>query len=148
MEDIQVRKLRGEDADDIAAIYADIVRKPADEKFKKLIEKHARYKDGSICLVAEKDERVVGFLMSYILELGFGVEKSAWISNLGVAVTFMGNGVGSHLIRSVIAEYRKAGVNHIYTPVIWDSTDILSFFKSQGFDHSRFLILERDIEKG
>lgn len=148
MEDIQVRRLRGEDADDITAIYSDIVRKPPDDRFKNLVEKHARYKDGSICLVAEKDGRIVGFLMSYVLELGFGVEKSAWISNLGVDVTFMGNGVGSHLIRSVITEYRKAGVGHIYTPVIWDSTDILSFFKSQGFDHSRFLILERDIGKG
>lgn len=146
VKDIQIRKLKVEDADDIAAIYSNIVRKPPDEKFKMLVEKHARYKDGSVCLVSEKEGRVVGFVMSYVLELGFGIEKTAWISNLGVDVAFMGNGIGNKLIQSIISEYRKVGVRDVYTSVIWDSTDMLSFFKSQGFDHSRLLVLKRDIE--
>lgn len=148
MKDIQIRALRAEDADDISAIYANIVRKPADEDFRTLVEKHARHKGGSLCLVAEKNDRIIGFIISYVLALGFGIEKSAWISNLGVDVAFMGSGIGSHLIQSIIAEYRKLGISHVYTSVIWDSTDMLSFFKSQGFGQSRFLILERNIEDG
>jgi hypothetical protein len=82
VENIRIRHLRTTDADDIAEIYGSIVREPVDKDFKALIQKHAR-SENDICIVADLDDRVIGFMISYILTFGFGIEKSAWIATLG-----------------------------------------------------------------
>ena len=138
MENIRIRELEAVDADDIADIYASIVRKPVDMDFKALIEKHAR-SENDICYVAELDGRVIGFMISYILTFGFGIEKSAWIATLGVDPAYMGQGLGDRLAREIFKLYKQMGINRVYTSVRWDSTDLLSFFKILGFDRSKFI---------
>jgi N-acetylglutamate synthase-like GNAT family acetyltransferase len=75
---------------------------------------------------------------------GFGLPKSAWITNFGVNPKCMGQEIGKKLAKKVIKEYEKIGVTHIYTAVKWDSVDILSFFKTIGFDRSVFINLSRN----
>ncbi|GAB6907890.1 GCN5-related N-acetyltransferase [Desulfosarcina cetonica] len=145
MEDIQIRMLKVADTDDIAAIYSSIVRKPSDDEFKTLIAKHAERSKKDVCLVAEIKGRVVGFVISYILTFGFGIEKSAWIATLGVDIEYMGQGIGARLVKTTFKRYQEMGINRIYTSVIWDSTDMLSFFKSLGFGRSKFINLKKDI---
>lgn len=142
MEHIRIRELESADADDIAAIYASIVRQPVDGDFKALVEKHAR-SENDVCFVAELDGRVIGFMISYILTLGFGIEKSAWIATLGVDPDFMGRGLGARLARETFTHYKKIGISRVYTSVRWDSTDLLSFFKTLGFDRSNFINLKK-----
>lgn len=144
MENIRIRELEASDTDDIADIYASIVRKPVDLDFKALIEKHART-DNDICFVADLDGRVIGFMISYILTFGFGIEKSAWIATLGVDPEFMGQGIGDRLAREIFKLYKQMGISRVYTSVRWDSTDLLSFFKSLGFDRSKFINLKKNI---
>ena len=144
MENIQIRELEAADADDIAAIYSSIVRKTVDADFKPLIEKHAR-SDNDICFVAELDGRVIGFMISYILTFGFGIEKSAWIATLGVDPEYMGQGLGDRLAQEIFKLYKQMGISRVYTSVRWDSTDLLSFFKTQGFDRSKFINLKKDL---
>ena len=144
MENIRIRELDAADADDIADIYASIVRKPVDKDFKTLIENHARSKN-DICFVAELDGRVIGFMISYILTFGFGIEKSAWIATLGVDPEYMGQGIGDGLAREIFTLYKRIGISHVYTSVRWDSTDLLSFFKTLGFDRSIFINLKKDL---
>ena len=144
MENIRIRELQTADADNIADIYASIVRKAVDVDFKALIEKHAR-SDNDICFVAELDGRVIGFMISYILTFGFGIEKSAWIATLGVDPEYMGQGIGEQLAREIFTLYKKEGIERVYTSVRWDSTDLLSFFKTLGFDRSKFINLKKDL---
>lgn len=144
MENIRIRELESADADDIADIYASIVRKTVDVDFKALIEKHAR-SESDICFVAELDGRVIGFMISYILTFGFGIEKSAWIATLGVDPEYMGQGIGERLAREIFMLYKKEGIERVYTSVRWDSTDLLSFFKTLGFDRSKFINLKKDL---
>ncbi len=144
MENIRIRELESADADNIADIYASIVRKAVDVDFKALIEKHAR-SESDICYVAELDGRVIGFMISYILTFGFGIEKSAWIATLGVDPEFMGQGIGERLAREIFTLYKKEGIERVYTSVRWDSTDLLSFFKTLGFDRSKFINLKKDL---
>ncbi|MFO7713859.1 N-acetyltransferase family protein [Desulfosarcina sp.] len=144
MENIRIRELEASDTDDIADIYASIVRKPVDLDFKALIEKHART-DNDICFVADLDGRVIGFMISYILTFGFGIEKSAWIATLGVDPEFMGQGIGDRLAREIFKLYKQMGISRVYTSVRWDSTDLLSFFKSLGFDRSKFINLKKNL---
>ena len=144
MENIRIRELEVTDVGDIADIYSSIVRKPVDNDFKALIEKHAR-SENDICFVAELDGRVIGFMISYILTFGFGIEKSAWIATLGVDPEYMGQGVGDRLAQEIFKLYKSMGISRVYTSVRWDSTDLLSFFKTLGFDRSNFINLKKDL---
>lgn len=144
MEHIRIRKLEAVDADDIARIHAAIVRKPVKLDFETLIEKHAQ-NDNDICFVAERNGKIVGFMISTILALGFGIDKSAWIASFGVDPEFMGQGIGDRLAKQIFENYKRMGITRIHTTVRWDSTDLLSFFKALGFDRSRFINLEKDI---
>jgi len=144
VENIRIRELEVSDTKDIAEIYASIVRKPVDLGFKALIEKHAQT-DNDICFVAELDGRVIGFMISYILTFGFGIEKSAWIATLGVDPEYMGQGIGERLAREIFKLYKRMEISRVYTSVRWDSTDLLSFFKTLGFDRSKFINLKKDL---
>jgi ribosomal protein S18 acetylase RimI-like enzyme len=116
--------------------------KPVDPDFKRVVEDHARRNDGA-CFVAEQDGKLVGFMISYILTAGFGMPKSAWIATLGVDPNFMGQGIGATLAEKLFEYYKAQGVENVYTSVRWDSTDLLSFFKTLGFDRSNFINLRK-----
>lgn len=130
------------DAQEILNIYEAITQSPIKSDFIKLVEGHAQSGDGA-CFVAIHQEKVVGFMISYILTLGFGVEKSAWIATLGVNPKFMGQGIGEGLAREVFKYYKNEGIVNVYTSVRWDSPDLLSFFKTLGFDRSNFINLRK-----
>ena len=144
MENVLIRELRASDADEIGNIFQDIIQKPVTPDFKNLIEQHARNKQ-DICFVAELDGKVVGFMVSYILTLGFGIDKSGWIATLGVNPKYMGQGIGAHLAKETFKFYKQQGIDAVYTSVRWDSPDLLSFFKTLGFDRSNFINLRKSL---
>ena len=145
MDNFQIRRLKVEDAEEITRIYAEITRRPVEPDFKSVVEEHARSKEEA-CFVAEHQGRVVGFMISYILTAGFGETKSAWIATLGVNPNFMGQGIGTIMARKIFEIYKAAGIETVYTTVRWDSTDMLSFFKTLGFDRSKFINLRKVID--
>lgn len=144
MDKVRIRDLRAEDADDIRMILSDITQVPVKEDFDRIIREHSRNVDNA-CFVAEINGSVVGFMVSYILTGSFGMEKSAWIAMLGVDPKYMGQGIGEHLAKEIFHVYKQAGVTAIYTSVRWDSTDLLSFFKTLGFDRSNFINLRKEL---
>ena len=144
MDNITIRKMKKEDVVEISAIYSGIIQKTVHPDFNGLIEQHAQ-RDEDICLVAELDGQIVGFMISYILTLGFGIEKSAWIATLGVNPEYMGQGIGKKLGEKLFNYYKALGIENVYTSVRWDSTDLLSFFKTLGFDRSNFINLRKQI---
>ncbi len=142
MLDIKIRKLAIEDAEQISNIYSEITQKSAQIDFKRIIAQDARRSEDA-CFVAELDGKIVGFMISYILNLGFGIEKSAWIATFGVRPEYMGQGIGEVMARKIFQFYKDEGVDNVYTSVRWDSTDLLSFFKTLGFDRSNFINLRK-----
>ena len=144
VENITIREMIAEDVDQISAIYGGIIQKPVHSDFDKLIKKHAN-SEQDVCLVAELDSQVVGFIISYILTLGFGIEKSAWIATLGVKPEYMGQEIGRKMATKIFEYYQSMGIKNVYTSVRWDSTDLLSFFKTLGFDRSNFINLRKTI---
>ena len=145
MDKVQIRRLQKEDADEISRIYAAITMKAVDTDFKRIVEDHAQ-RDDEACFVAQREDKVVGFMISYILTAGFGITKSAWIATLGVDPKFMGQGIGASLAKEIFKYYNSQGIENVYTSVRWDSTDMLSFFKTLGFDRSNFINLKKIIE--
>lgn len=145
MKNLIIRKLETKDAEEISTIYADIIRQPLDEGFMELTRDHARSKKDA-CIVAEADGHVVGFLISYILTMGFGINKSAWIATMGVKPDYMGQGIGKKLAQSILEYYQTKGITDVHTSVLWDSPDMLSFFKTLGFDRSNFINLRKKLD--
>lgn len=144
MDDIQIRKLEEKDAGKIMDIYTSIIQKPVNADLPALIKSHTRNSDDA-CVVAEHDGEVIGFMISAIHILGFGLEKSAWIATLGVNPRYMGQGVGAKMAEKICDFYRTQGITTIYTSVRWDSPDLLSFFKTMGFDRSNFINLRKKL---
>lgn len=139
-----IRRMRSEDADSIRIIYDNIVQKETTiEDFRRLVAAELSREEESACFVSELDGKIVGFMISYVLAFGFGVEKSAWLATLGVHPNYMGHGIGAQLAREIFQYYSSRGIKNIYTSVQWDSTDLLSFFKTLGFTRSDFINLTR-----
>ncbi|MDY6792338.1 MAG: GNAT family N-acetyltransferase [Thermodesulfobacteriota bacterium] len=145
MEDALIRKLKAEDAQDISLIYAGITQAPVKDDFINIIEEQVNRKEDA-SFVAELDGRVVGYMISIVISGGFGIKKSTWISNMGVNPKFMGQGIGESLAKKIFEFSREKGIKDVYTSVRWDSPDLLSFFKTLGFDRSNFINLRKVLE--
>jgi ribosomal protein S18 acetylase RimI-like enzyme len=146
IENLVIRKIRLEDADEISRIQAGIIKSPANTDFRRIIEGQVRKEDEEASFVAEIDGKVVGYMISYIIYAGFGLDKSAWIATLGVDPRFMGQGIGKELAEEIFKFYSQRGIKHILTSVRWDSVDLLSFFKTLGFDRSHFINLRKELD--
>lgn len=144
LNNIKIRKIRAEDASHIGSILSAITKSTTNIDFRQVIKDQVR-KDEDVSFVAEVNGKVVGFMISYIVCGGFGLEKGAWIATLGVDPKFMGRGIGKRLAEEILLVYREKGINDIYTSVRWDSVDLLSFFKTLGFDRSNFINLRKDL---
>jgi ribosomal protein S18 acetylase RimI-like enzyme len=144
LENLVIRRVKIEDADDMTRIQAAITKTLTKIDFKQVIEEQV-LKNDDASFVAEIDGKVAGYMISYIVYGGFGLEKSAWIATLGVDTKFMGQGIGKRLAEEIFRVYQEKGIQHIYTSVRWDSVDLLSFFKTLGFDRSNFVNLKKDL---
>ena len=145
MEDLLIRKLQIDDAESICRIQESITKEPITIDYRKVAEEEAKNKDG-VSFVAELDGKVVGFMITYIIYGGFGLEKSAWIGVFGVEPKYMGSGIGKRLAKEIFDVITERGIKNIFTSVRWDSTDLLSFFKSLGFDRCEFINLKKIID--
>jgi len=135
--ELQIRRLKPEDDRDINRIRREIEHPTPQTELKQIEES---------CLVVERQGEVVGYMLSYISLGYFGVEKSAWISMIGVDPKHMGQGIGKQLAAEALSHFKAQGIQKVYASVAWDSTDILSFFKALGFDRSAFINLKKDLD--
>jgi len=144
VEGLVIRRARPEDADEVSRIQAVITKSSEPIEFRKILQEHCVDREDA-SFVAEKEAKIVGYMVSYIVLSGFGVEKSAWIASLGVDPKYMGQGIGKRLAQELFNVYREKGILNIFTSVRWDSADLLSFFKTLGFDRSEFINLKKQL---
>ena len=140
-ENISIREIRLEDTQAIQDIRIAISEEDAQVDFQKLMGQHVSDGNGKTSLVAEVNGKVAGYMISTTLYAGFGIGKSAWIMSLGVHPEHMGQGLGLKLADRICDIYKEKGVSSIYSSVMWDSIDVLSFFKKLGFKRSEFINL-------
>ncbi len=143
--EISIREMKIEDARAVADIEQLITKSTHKIDFKSLIEEQIHKKNG-ISYVATIENRVVGYMICYILQAGFGIERSAWIASLGVDPRYMGQGIGKRLANKVMETCKEKNLRYVFTSVRWDSVDLLSFFKTLGFDRSDFINLQKMLD--
>jgi GNAT superfamily N-acetyltransferase len=144
-EGIKARRIKAGDVPQIVAIQESIRQKKVSPKWVRMVRSYLEKPD-RIGFVALKGDRVVGFIIGEIKGEGFGLEQSGWINWVGVHPREMGTGIGKALSERIFDYFRKEGVKDIYTAVRWDAGDMLSFFKSIGFDRSTFINLTKRLE--
>ena len=146
MEDtVNIREINLNDAEAIQNIRKAISEDDGEVNFVKIIEQQISEGAGESSLVAEINGAVVGYMISATLYAGFGIKKSAWIMAIGVHPDYMGQGIGLKLARKICEVYKDKGIKNIYSSVLWDSTDVLSFFKKLGFERSDFINLKKKL---
>jgi len=139
-KELKTWKIRSEDVPQIIAIQEAIIKKKVSRKWVQMVEDHLRKHEG-VGFVTSKDGQVVGFIIGEVKGESFGLEQSGWIEVVGVHPSQMGVGIGQALAERLFDFFRKRRVRDVYTAVRWDAVDMLSFFKSVGFDRSTFINL-------
>ena len=143
---IKLRRLTAKDISHIIAIHSAITKKKASRKWvQQMVKDHLRKQEG-VGFVAEKEDQVVGFIIGEVKGEGFGLEKSGWLEVVMVHPRQMGMGIGYAMARKLFDFFRRRGIRDVYTSVLWDAVDMLSFFKSLGFDRSTFINLIKHVD--
>jgi ribosomal protein S18 acetylase RimI-like enzyme len=140
-----IRPLAIRDLPQVAAIQETITKKKVSPA-KRAVLKEQITKEGNISLVAIAEKKVVGYVISEVMTNSFGLDQSGWVKNLGVLPKYMGKGMGQDLANQLFEAYRKRGITEIFTACRWDWGDMLSFFKSLGFDRSGFINLYKKLD--
>src|SRR3970040_1387166 len=97
-------------------------------------------------LVAELDNRFVGFLFGRAGELEFGLPGTiAWVETIGVDPAFRGRGIARELIEQVISSADARGIKTIFTLVTSGQTDMQNFFSRQGFAQGKMLHYQKEL---
>jgi ribosomal protein S18 acetylase RimI-like enzyme len=143
---IKLRKLTTRDIPQVIAIHSALTKKRAYRRWvQQMVKDHLRKQEG-VGFVAEKQGQVVGFIIGEMKGEGFGLEKSGWLEVIMVHPRHMGTGVGYAMARKLFDYFKKRGIRDVYTTVQWDAVDMLSFFKSLGFDRSTFINLIKHVD--
>jgi len=102
--------------------------------------------DSETCLVAEIDDKLVGFAIGTILEKSGSAWTYGYILWLGVDPTAGRKGIGGKLVGTMQDIFIVNGTRMILVDTDADNTPAISFFKAQGFeDDSEHVYLSKNL---
>ena len=149
---VVTRLLGLDDLEEILRIAETIERENNSEKAERMASLketavyQLEYGDPLLNLGAEIDGKLAGFIFGEIKLWEFGRgEKTGWIKVLGVDQDFQGMGVGYKLGEMLLGHFKKKNVKKVRTLVEWYEGDLISYFKSLGFNMLGMLPLEKEI---
>lgn len=145
LNSIKIRKMLVKDLPQVVKIQEAITKAKVPPNKIAILRKHIQKPD-NISIVALSEGKVLGYVISEIMTNSFGLYQGGWIENVGVDPMYMGEGLGQALAHHLFEAYQKRKICEIYTAALWDSVDLLSFFKSVGFDRSNFINLCKKLD--
>ena len=90
--------------------------------------------DPDFCVVAERDDEVVGFILATTIEKGGrGWNKYGYIAWMGIATPYQNTGLGRRLYKEAEERLRKDGVRMIIADTEGDNARAIGFFNALGF---------------
>jgi ribosomal protein S18 acetylase RimI-like enzyme len=97
-------------------------------------------------LVAEMDNRVVGFILGRSGELEFGLPGTvAWIEIIGVDPAHRRRGVAQALVEKFAESAEDHGVRTIFTLITANQAEMQQFFSRLGFVHGKMLHYQKEL---
>lgn len=149
-----IRLLEMADMDDILRIEKKIEAEHDEENpermdyLKETALYHLQHGDPLMNLGAEIDGKLVGFVFAEIRLWEFGRgERTGWIKVLGVDPEYQGRGIGRKLGETLISHFERKNVQKARTLVDWYEGDLISYFRSLGFDILNMIPLEKELKK-
>jgi GNAT superfamily N-acetyltransferase/biotin operon repressor len=150
----EIRMLEMADLDDILKIEEKIERATALKKtermdlLKKTAIYHLQQDEPLLNLGASVDGKLVGFMFAEVRHWEFGRgENTGWIKVLGVDPEYQGRGIGRKLGETLLDHFRRKNITKVRTLVDWYEGDLISFFRSLGFDILNMIPLEKELAK-
>lgn len=98
-----------------------------------------------IGLAAERDGRMVGYLLGEVRAFEFGSDPCGWVFAVGVTPEAGRAGLGSMLLGEAVRRFRAAGIDHVRTMVRRNDVPVTAFFRANGFVGGSFAQLELDL---
>jgi N-acetylglutamate synthase-like GNAT family acetyltransferase len=145
-KEIYVRSLERRDLPSIVAMEERITGVARPQYWEQRIEMSEAIRPHWTSLVAEFDNRFVGFLFGRAGELEFGLPGTiAWVETIGVDPAFRGRGIARELIEQFISSAEDHGIKTIFTLVSSGQTDMQTFFSRQGFAQGRMLHYQKEL---
>jgi GNAT superfamily N-acetyltransferase len=146
--ELSIRSVRRGDLDAVIAIDTQVTGLEKRDYWRSV---YRRYGESATTpsaqfLVAEADGDVVGFVIGEVRDWEFGAPPCGWVFAIDVRPDARLTGIGTRLLESILAGFRRAGVRKVRTMLASDNTLILSFFRSQGMMAGRFIPLEMDLD--
>ena len=97
-------------------------------------------------LVAEIDNRVVGFVLGRAGEFEFGLPGTiAWIEIIGVDPAYRGQGIAQQLVGQFAESAEDHGIKTIFTLISNSQDDMQQFFSRLGFVHGKMLHYQKKL---
>ena len=94
-------------------------------------------------LVVEMDGRVGAFILGDASGWEYGVpENIGWIDTIGVDPAYQRKGIAQILMKEMLNNMKKVGVDTVYTLVNWRDWGLLQFFDAMGFKRGDMINLE------
>jgi putative acetyltransferase len=87
----------------------------------------------AICLIAEVDEKPVGYIAAAPKEVAYRNSSYIEIENMGVSPLFRSLGTGSRLMEECLAEAKKRGFQKVYVNSYSQNESAIEFYKRNGF---------------
>jgi ribosomal protein S18 acetylase RimI-like enzyme len=147
-----IRMLEMTDLDDILKIEEniergiDIQKSERMDSLKKTAIYHLQQDEPLLNLGAEIDGKLVGYMFGEIRHWEFGRgEKTGWIKVLGVDPEYQGRGIGRKLGETLLDHFRRKNITKVRTLVDWYEGDLISYFRSLGFDILNMIALEKEL---
>lgn len=143
---IDIRNLRTSDLPSIVNIEERLTGVARPKYWEKRIEMSEAIRPHWASLVAEINDRVVGFVFGRAAELEFGLPGTvAWIEIIGVDPAFRSQGIGRALLEQFTTSAEDHDIKTIFTLVGPEAADMKEFFGRLGFAQGKMLHFQKDI---
>ena len=97
-------------------------------------------------LVAEYDNRVVGFILGRAGEHEFGLPGTvAWVEMIGVDPAYRRRGIADELIEQFTASAEDHGIKTIFTLIDPNRSELQHFFSQRGFVQGKMLHYQKEL---
>jgi ribosomal protein S18 acetylase RimI-like enzyme len=141
--------IRGLDKRDLAAIVNMEERQTGvarPDYWEKRLEISEAIRPHWASLVAEFDNRVVGFILGRAGEHEFGLPGPvAWVEMIGVDPAYRRRGIADELIEQFTASAEDHGIKTIFTLIDPNRSELQHFFSQLGFVHGKMVHYQKEL---
>jgi ribosomal protein S18 acetylase RimI-like enzyme len=144
--DVVVRNLTSADLDAVIMLDAKNVGRRRDEFFKLKLKQALSDTGITVSLAAEVKGSFVGFLLARVFYGEFGVtERVAVMVVIDVHPAFRGLHVATALLEQLRTNLDGLGIGVLRTEVGWENTELLGFFRREGFVMAQRVCLDMNL---